>query len=576
MPMKPSAVPILALLLLLSSDVAAQSSGVVAQAAEPASLAERFHHWPQQTAIAGRILAAANVPDQDVLQSAIGKLQPQDRVRVVLVGHAPESVVDVLNIVFKQAVAEETQLQIDRIPAAAEAVAGVQTALQHSSVCCVVYGTASGAASRSLWMDCKLQLQSYVQSDTTLMLFGDVIHDLGSVRLKNATDDSKPQISDGLNLLPDVILQLVAAKDESDSQIPDRDAKLQTQLNNTASTTETVSRRVGLQLTSDAVVELNRRRLRVHGRGTLTVLLANVNGQQQQQTIASQRSRRQSPDEFLIDLTQWRRMALDQILPAFPPARRQTPVVENGTLLIVGGGGMPENLMQRMIELAGGTQARLVYVPCSEERTVPQRHSIVEFWKKAGVQQASVLHTKDRHQAQHDNAFLEPLRTATGIWFGGGRQWNFADSYYGTTAQQLMHDVLKRGGVIGGSSAGASIQGEYLARATPILNVQIMAPGYERGGLGFLKGVAIDQHFSQRNRQQDLSQLVQRYPQLLGIGIDEATALVVQKSEASVVGQGQVWFYQQDADSEGDIPNSVALPAGSRYNLATRQPISDP
>ena len=137
-----------------------------------------------------------------------------------------------------------------------------------------------------------------------------------------------------------------------------------------------------------------------------------------------------------------------------------------------------------------------------------------------GVKHATYLHTKDRNKANSDEEFLEPLREATGLYFGGGRQWNFSDSYYGTKAHELMKDVLKRGGVIMGSSAGASIQGRYLARATPIGNSKIVAFGYERGGLGFLDGVAIDQHFTQRNRFKDMSGLMDRYPQLLGIGID--------------------------------------------------------
>lgn len=556
-------------LMLLFSDASAQP-------VEAPTMAERFDHWPLQTAIAGRILAAADVPDQDVLQSAIGTFQPQDRVQIVLVGQVAEPAIDVLNRVFKQAIKEEAQLKIETFPSAADAVAAVRAALQNSSVCCVVYGKAAAQDVRRSWMQCQSQLQNYVQANNTLLLFGDVIHDLGIISLADFAD-AAPQSSDGLNLFPDVIMQPLAANASSESPASDLDAKLQAELTSRLLAADSVGRRVGLRLTADAVVELNRRRLRVHGSGTLTVLLPCSDGPMQQQTILQQTSRRQSPDEFLIDLTQWRRMARDQTLPAFPPAERQTPLIENGTLLIVGGGGMPENLMQRMIELAGGAQqARLVYIPCSEERTLPRRQAMVEFWKKAGVQQASVLHTKDRLQAQNDAEFLEPLRTATGIWFGGGRQWNFADSYYGTTAHQLMQDVLKRGGVIGGSSAGASIQGEYLARATPILNVQIMAPGYERGGLGFLKGVAIDQHFSQRARQKDLSQLVQRYPQLLGIGIDEGTALVVQQSQATVVGKGQVWFYQQPLESDAEQPEFIALPEGSRYNLATRQPITDP
>ena len=193
-----------------------------------------------------------------------------------------------------------------------------------------------------------------------------------------------------------------------------------------------------------------------------------------------------------------------------------------------------------------------------------------------GVTNASFLHTKDRVRANSDEAFLAPLKDATGIWFGGGRQWNLADSYYGTLAHQMMKDVVRKGGVIGGSSAGASIQARYLARATPIENFKIMAPGYERGGLGFISGVAIDQHFTQRGRHPDMTQLVNRYPQLLGIGLDEATAITVKGSIAQVSGRGKVHFYDRTQPVYPDRPDFVALEDGQSYDLAKRQVIENP
>jgi cyanophycinase-like exopeptidase len=138
-----------------------------------------------------------------------------------------------------------------------------------------------------------------------------------------------------------------------------------------------------------------------------------------------------------------------------------------------------------------------------------------------------------------------------------------------------MKEVLHRGGVIGGSSAGASIQARYLARATPIDNFKIMAPGYERGGLGFISGVAIDQHFTQRRRQPDMTQLVNRYQQLLGIGIDEATAITVVGSKATVSGTGKVYFYDRRQPVVPDREDFLALGNGQSYDLANRKEISD-
>jgi cyanophycinase len=166
--------------------------------------------------------------------------------------------------------------------------------------------------------------------------------------------------------------------------------------------------------------------------------------------------------------------------------------------------------------------------------------------------------------------FLDALKEATGIWFGGGRQWRFVDAYEGTKALPLMFDVLRKGGVIGGSSAGATIQGEYLCRGGVFTNFDIAYEGYEHG-LGFLPGVAIDQHFSQRKRHKDMTTLMKLYPQLLGIGIDESTAIVVRGQTADVVGRGKVHFYDALRPAEAGKPDYVALGDGERYDLKERK-----
>ena len=137
-----------------------------------------------------------------------------------------------------------------------------------------------------------------------------------------------------------------------------------------------------------------------------------------------------------------------------------------------------------------------------------------------------------------------------------------------------MKNVLSKGGVIGGSSAGASIQARYMCRANPVANFDIMAPGYERG-LGFIGGIAIDQHFSQRGRQKDMTQLVDRYPQLLGIGIDEGTAIIVQKSMGKVVGKGKVHFYDRTQPVIPGKDDFIALPKESVFDLANRTIVKD-
>ena len=285
------------------------------------------------------------------------------------------------------------------------------------------------------------------------------------------------------------------------------------------------------------------------------------------------KSRRSSRYDTVFDLTAWRREAIERTLDPFPAEQPPTPDLKNGTLVIVGGGGTPKGLMSRIVKLAGGKDARMVYIPCSESDQVAEPRSVLARWKRMGVKSATWIHTKDRQAANADEELLAALRNATGLWFGGGRQWNFVDSYYGTEAHRLMKDVLDRGGVVGGSSAGASVLGRYMCRANPVANFDIMAPGYERG-LGFIDGIAIDQHFSQRNRFKDMTSLKKRYPQLLGLGIDESTAVVINHSIAEVVGQGKVHFYDRQQSVAKGEPDYTALAAGEMYDLDKRKVVT--
>jgi len=383
-------------------------------------------------------------------------------------------------------------------------------------------------------------------------------------RFISKSTDRELRIERGMNLLPDCMLQM---------EFPPTHEAEESFLSNLSHHPKCV----GVGLEAGTWMLLQNRKIRVVGDGFGKFLLApGTYPSARVHSIRDTVPKVKELDKVLVDLTQWRREAIDRTLPLFPPKDTVQPIVKNGHLLIVGGGGLPAGLMDRFVELAGGIDnAKLVYVPCEEDDQVAEKHSTVEMWKRMGVKNATYIHTKDRNQANEDDSFLKPLVSATGIWFGGGRQWNLADSYYGTKAHRLMKQCVERGGVIGGSSAGASIQAAYLARATPIENFQIMAPGYERGGLGFLQGVAIDQHFSQRNRFPDMTQLVKKYPQLLGIGIDETTAIEVSKSTAIVSGKGSVYFFDGLKRSEDDSPSFLKLQAGDRYDLIQRSSIHE-
>jgi cyanophycinase len=274
------------------------------------------------------------------------------------------------------------------------------------------------------------------------------------------------------------------------------------------------------------------------------------------------------------DLTALRR-SLNDRTTNFPPKQPEPPIVEKGTLVIVGGGGQPANLNQKFVDYAGGKdKANIVIFPTANlQDPLPKREQLAAAFKKAGAKKATVLYGQKQSDVE-SKEFLDALKEATGLWFDGGRQWRFVDCYENTKALPLMFDVLNRGGVIGGTSAGATIQGEYLARGGVFNNFDIRYEGYERG-LGFLKGVAIDQHFTQRKRQADMTSLMKTHPQYLGIGIDEATAIVVKGSIADVIGKGKAHFYDTRRKVENGQPDYEALPEGGRYDLRERKVLTE-
>ncbi|MCC6508784.1 MAG: cyanophycinase [Pirellulaceae bacterium] len=241
------------------------------------------------------------------------------------------------------------------------------------------------------------------------------------------------------------------------------------------------------------------------------------------------------------DLVVVRRALEERQLPVFPSSADYDPRLPKGSLVIVGGGGMSQEIWKKFIELAGGENAKILVLPTAVPEPTVEDADEVDILNRLGVKQVRVLPQVARDDVSKPE-YLENYRWATGIWFGGGRQWRFVDAYWGTPAWQEIKQVVARGGVIAGSSAGATIQGDLLVRGHPLGNQIMVADGYRRG-LGLLPGVAIDQHFSQRNRFDDLASVVKRFPKVIGIGIDEATALVVQApNQCSVLGKGSVWL----------------------------------
>ena len=358
----------------------------------------------------------------------------------------------------------------------------------------------------------------------------------------------RPQLDTGFDLLPGAVI---------DQHFTERDrlARLQNAMRKHAT-------KVGLGIDEDTALLVDRRFMKVVGAGAVTAVLPR--GRKGQQEIVKYSA------DSLIDLTSLRRMVRDRQLPVFPGAKMAEPIVEKGTLMIVGGGRMPLELVKEFVAAAGGEDAHIVVLPTSMPDPLPEDYG-KRMFEAGGAKNITVLRQRERSAVESEE-MLEALKNADGVWFGGGRQWRFVDAYEHTKAYPLIHAVLAKGGVIGGSSAGASIQGDYLARANPLGNRDIMAPGYEKG-FGFLPGSAIDQHFKQRNRFKDMTSLVDKYPQLLGIGIDEGTALIVKGRIGAVKGDGAVHFYDRRRPVTEGEKDYVTMESGRSYDLVDRRAV---
>jgi cyanophycinase len=153
--------------------------------------------------------------------------------------------------------------------------------------------------------------------------------------------------------------------------------------------------------------------------------------------------------------------------------------------------------------------------------------------QKAGkLKSLYFLHTRKEAQA-NDPAFIKPLTEASAVWFTGGDQSLLTSAYKGTAVEREVKKLLARGGVVGGTSAGAAVMSGVMIKygnPAPVLGA----------GFGLLDGVVVDQHFQERKRLKRLQAALEKHPDLVGLGIDEQTGIVVQGHSVTVLGKRNV------------------------------------
>ena len=323
---------------------------------------------------------------------------------------------------------------------------------------------------------------------------------------------------------------------------------------------------VGIGIDENTVLVVHGRKIRVMGDSSVKTFLPPVGDKPElSRTLL---------DGMEDDLLALHRAALARLHPRFRfDDVNVAPSASHGTLVIAGGGDVPEGAAERFIRAAGGPDADIVVVTTAHgDKPSPDARSVA-WLTDAGAKNVHLVHPRTRAEAETP-ALLALLRKAGGVWFIGGRQWRLVDVFENSTAEREFHAVLSRGGAIGGSGGGASMLADYLVRGGPLSNNDIMAEGYE-DGFGFLKGVAIDPFFTQRNRFADMAVLKRAHPRLVGLGIDEQTALVIENGAIEVVGKNHVVVYGHSEAADAD-KGFEFLYDGDKYDLASRSRLGPP
>jgi cyanophycinase len=261
-----------------------------------------------------------------------------------------------------------------------------------------------------------------------------------------------------------------------------------------------------------------------------------------------------------------------------------------GNLIIIGGGGRTSEIMKKFVELAGGAQAKIVVFPMAS--SVPEetgREQTLEL-KQLGATQSFFLRL-NKQEANTDSS-LSLLEGVTGVFFTGGDQSLLTAALKGTKVEQLIHQLYRDGAVLGGTSAGAAVMSAIMITGDerrPMRDSSFNTIETENivtsEGFGFIENAIVDQHFVRRRRHNRLMSLILEHPNLVGIGIDESTAIWVSPDQTfEVLGKSVVLIYdatssQIKRDNSGfgiqatDITLHI-LRSGSSYDLKFRKTIN--
>ena len=256
------------------------------------------------------------------------------------------------------------------------------------------------------------------------------------------------------------------------------------------------------------------------------------------------------------------------------------------TLFIIGGAEDrvgKASLLRQFVKLSGGRRSQIVLIPTASSFQQEVTDAYTEVFTRLGAGGLDVVNPATRADA-HSPASVAAIDAASGIFMSGGSQLRLSQLLPGTPVGDALHRAHERGAVVGGTSAGASIMSDFMISMGDEGVTPRQRASQITAGLGLIRGVVVDQHFDQRARYGRLMSVIATSPHLLGIGIDEDTAIVVaDRDEFTVMGRGAV-FVVDCRSAVTDAPDAApgapvlvsgatvhTLPAGSTFDLTNRR-----
>lgn len=262
---------------------------------------------------------------------------------------------------------------------------------------------------------------------------------------------------------------------------------------------------------------------------------------------------------------------------------------KQGQLVIIGGAEDKDGdckILREFVRRAGGIGSRIVVMTVATELPREVGDDYIRIFERLGVEDVRIADTVHREDAESPS-ILEALKKATGVFFTGGDQARITEILKDTEIDKLLHQRYANGLVVGGTSAGASMMSDTMilegdAETHPRIEIVEIEEG-----MSFLPEVVIDQHFAQRGRLGRLLTAVARHPHLLGIGIDENTAIAVKDHKFEVVGEGACTVVDLSEISHSNIKELLRdeglalcgvklhiLPEGYGFDLGSRTAIA--